>query len=127
MAPRKRAASRSPSPQRTPEPPFHFPTVRRGEALFDSYTYHSVDEERTAAGGTTVGEGKGKGRAQEDAEGEQGAEEVSKVEGEWMLGVDEAGRGPALGTSSKLLGRGDSSAEGMQGLRRANLRFRLTS
>ncbi|GJN93548.1 hypothetical protein Rhopal_006605-T1 [Rhodotorula paludigena] len=97
MAPRKRAASRSPSPQRTPEPPFHFPTVRRGEALFDSYTFHSVDEARAAAGGAAVGEGKGKGRAQEDAEGEQDEKEVRKVEGEWMLGVDEAGRGPALG------------------------------
>lgn len=58
---------------------FHFPSVRRGQALIDTYTYHSVDAE-------------GKGKARED-----GGETRDQVEGEWMLGVDEAGRGPALG------------------------------
>ncbi|GAA5903678.1 hypothetical protein JCM8208_003657 [Rhodotorula glutinis] len=106
MAGKKRAAapSASPSPERTPPPPFHFPSVRRGEPLFDSYTFHSVDEERDEAARVQAqggGEGKGQGRAVEGGEagGEDGDEEGErvKVEGEWMLGVDEAGRGPALG------------------------------
>ncbi|GAA6025505.1 hypothetical protein JCM8202_001973 [Rhodotorula sphaerocarpa] len=62
-----------------PAAKFHFPSVRRGQALIDTYTYHSVDAE-------------GKGKAREDGE-----ETRDQVEGEWMLGVDEAGRGPALG------------------------------
>ncbi|GAA6039314.1 hypothetical protein JCM8097_003259 [Rhodosporidiobolus ruineniae] len=99
--PRKRAASRSPSPSRTPEPPFHFPSVRRNEALIDSYTFHSVDAELEGVSGASRGSGKGKERAQEDQEGEEGSEvneeRAKLVEGEWMLGVDEAGRGPALG------------------------------
>jgi len=111
MAGKKRAAaaSTSPSPDRTPPPPFHFPSVRRGEPLFDSYTFHSVDVERAkAAAGRAQGgvQGKGKGRAVEGGEdgGEDEEEEGErvKVAGEWMLGVDEAGRGPALGTWSVL-------------------------
>ncbi|TKA54032.1 hypothetical protein B0A53_03314 [Rhodotorula sp. CCFEE 5036] len=83
MAGKKRAApSRSPSPDGPPPPKFHFPSVRRGQALVDTYTFHSVD----AATGADV-EGKGKGREID----------IPVVEGEWMLGVDEAGRGPALG------------------------------
>ncbi|BGP42613.1 hypothetical protein JCM10449v2_006625 [Rhodotorula kratochvilovae] len=97
---RKRAASpsRSPSPACTPEPPFLFPSVRRGEPLTDSYTFHSVDAERAAA---TEGKGKARAEGQGGAgEGEGEDDEGSlrrEVEGEWMLGVDEAGRGPALG------------------------------
>lgn len=114
MAGKKRsapAASRSPSPARTPPAPFHFPSVRRGQPLFDSYTFHSVDAEREGAAAVPLheGEGKGKGRAVEGEEGrslEQEHErehERPKVEGEWMLGVDEAGRGPALGACSRAL------------------------
>lgn len=83
MAGKKRAApSRSPSPNGPPPPKFHFPSVRRGQPLVDTYTFHSVD----AATGADV-ERKGKERESD----------VPVVEGEWMLGVDEAGRGPALG------------------------------
>ncbi|GAA5843439.1 hypothetical protein JCM9279_002104 [Rhodotorula babjevae] len=105
MAGKKRAAapSASPSPERTPPPPFHFPSVRRGEPLFDSYTFHSVDAERAeAARGRAQGDAQGKGKeravegGEDGGEGEEEGERV-KVEGEWMLGVDEAGRGPALG------------------------------
>ncbi|GAA5825575.1 hypothetical protein JCM3770_006892 [Rhodotorula araucariae] len=101
MAGRKRVAaspSRSPSPAPTPPPSFHFPSVRRGEPLTDSYTFHSVDAERAAA---ALQGGKGKARADgQDAGGGEphpGDEGRRTVEGEWMLGVDEAGRGPALG------------------------------
>ncbi|KAM0749270.1 ribonuclease [Meredithblackwellia eburnea MCA 4105] len=53
------------------------PSVRVGEPLFDSFTYHSVDA-----------------AVSEDVKG-KGKEEV--IEGDWMIGVDEAGRGPVLG------------------------------
>ncbi|KAJ8292492.1 Ribonuclease H2 subunit A [Rhodotorula toruloides] len=90
MAGRKRAAlpsaSRSASPSAEKQSRFHFPSVRRNEPLIDSYTYHSVDAERKQAGEQTG--------ARKDA---NEAEEKRDVEGEWMLGVDEAGRGPALG------------------------------
>lgn len=93
MAGRKRAASpsasRSPSPSAEKQPRFHFPSVRRNEPLIDSYTYHSVDAEREQA--------EGQAGAGEDA---NEVEEKRDVEGEWMLGVDEAGRGPALGESA---------------------------
>lgn len=92
MAGRKRAASPSPSRSASPaadkQPRFHFPSVRRDEPLSDSYTYHSVDAEvagREAQAAADVGMGEVEGKRE--------------VEGEWMLGVDEAGRGPALGES----------------------------
>ncbi|GAA5832651.1 hypothetical protein JCM3766R1_004280 [Sporobolomyces carnicolor] len=55
---------------------YQFPTVRPGEALVDSYTFHSSEPLAT----TSV-----------EVEG------AEKEEEGWMLGVDEAGRGPALG------------------------------
>ncbi|GAA5973134.1 hypothetical protein JCM11641_006285 [Rhodosporidiobolus odoratus] len=91
--PRKRAApSRSPSPGPSePQQRFHFPSVRLDQPLIDSYTFHSVDLEGH----------KDKGKGRERAGGEDGMDEDSegegRKEGEWMLGVDEAGRGPALG------------------------------
>ena len=89
MAGKKRAAPlRSPSSDGPPPPKVHFPSVRRGQPLVDTYTFHSVD----AATGADV-EGKGKEREAD----------VPVVEGEWMLGVDEAGRGPALGAYNLLL------------------------
>ncbi|GAA5934946.1 ribonuclease H2 catalytic subunit RNH201 [Sporobolomyces koalae] len=58
---------------------FHFPSVRLNEALVDSYTFHSDSLDATVD--------------------ESNAQEVQrgKEADEWMLGVDEAGRGPALG------------------------------
>ncbi|GAA5825814.1 hypothetical protein JCM11251_000011, partial [Rhodosporidiobolus azoricus] len=94
--------TKAPSPSTSasdaePEERFHFPSVRLNEPLIDSYTFHSVDLEERASGN-----GKGKERAVEQGDEEMqqddGEEEGDKVvEGEWMLGVDEAGRGPALG------------------------------
>lgn len=82
MAGKKRpAATRSPSPDSAERPArFHFPSVRRGQPLVDTYTYHSVDPV----------DSQDKGKQREDAI-------TAEVAGEWMLGVDEAGRGPALG------------------------------
>lgn len=60
---------------------YQFPTVRPGEALVDSYTFHSSEPLAT----TSV-----------EVEG------AEKEEEGWMLGVDEAGRGPALGQSFPL-------------------------
>lgn len=57
--------------------PRTFPSVKVDAPLVDSYTFHSVDAES----------------ATESLKGKERAE----VEGEWMLGVDEAGRGPVLG------------------------------
>ncbi|GAA5984919.1 hypothetical protein JCM10908_002451 [Rhodotorula pacifica] len=93
MAGKKRSApTRSPSPAAEdgpPPPKFHFPSVRRGQPLIDTYTFHSVDPVVAVedAAAQVKQEGKGKERETEPAE----------VEGDWMLGVDEAGRGPALG------------------------------
>ena len=71
------------------------PSVRRGVPLVDSYSYHSVDA-------IEMQEGKGKKRARQD--GEEDAESKKRKEGlEWMLGVDEAGRGPVLGKLALLL------------------------
>lgn len=93
MAGRKRAASpspsRSPSPAADKQPRFHFPSVRLDQPLIDSYTYHSVDAEHARVEGQSAVE---KGAGEVDGKRE--------VEGEWMLGVDEAGRGPALGESA---------------------------
>ena len=89
MAGKKRSApARSPSPDGPPPPKFHFPSVRRGQPLVDTYTFHSVDAAATQTTEAHV-EGKGKEREVDVA--------AAEVEGEWMLGVDEAGRGPALG------------------------------
>jgi len=99
MPPRKKSKlsnviqdSPSPSPSPSPEPEdedeerFHFPSVRLEQPLIDTYTFHSVDHNMIDS------EGKGKERANE-SESEEGKGQ------EWMLGVDEAGRGPALGMS----------------------------
>lgn len=61
-----------------------FPSVKTNAPLVDSYTFHSVDKEVT----TSV---KGK------------EVEQPVIEGEWMLGVDEAGRGPVLGELARFL------------------------
>ncbi|GAA5891599.1 hypothetical protein JCM6882_004524 [Rhodosporidiobolus microsporus] len=98
-----RSPSPSPSAPEEPEERFHFPSVRLNEALVDSYTFHSVDDERASGTGKDNGKGKGKERADGGAEDgdeemqDQDQEDQQVVEGEWMLGVDEAGRGPALG------------------------------
>ncbi|GAA5864234.1 hypothetical protein JCM8547_001302 [Rhodosporidiobolus lusitaniae] len=100
--PRKRAASRSPSPSSRPSPSppserFSFPSVLPGP-LTDTYTFHSVDHEASKASKTAGGKGKEKAEAKEEGgEGQEGQGEKPEDEGEWMLGVDEAGRGPALG------------------------------
>lgn len=69
-----------------PSPPSSspFPSVQTSAPLVDSYTFHSVDH--CAA----LSSDKGKAVAQRDAG-------LS-----WMLGVDEAGRGPVLGQSGGL-------------------------
>ncbi|GAA5903393.1 ribonuclease H2 catalytic subunit RNH201 [Sporobolomyces salmoneus] len=54
---------------------FQFPTVRPGRPLIDTYTFHSD----SLASSTPA------------------SKEGDEQEEEWMLGVDEAGRGPALG------------------------------
>ncbi|GAA5873631.1 hypothetical protein JCM3774_004996 [Rhodotorula dairenensis] len=88
MAGKKRSApARSPSPEGPPPPKFHFPSVRRGIPLIDTYTFHSVDGAVTTTA-ASIESDKGKGREMDTS---------APVEGEWMLGVDEAGRGPALG------------------------------
>ncbi|KDE05667.1 hypothetical protein MVLG_04038 [Microbotryum lychnidis-dioicae p1A1 Lamole] len=63
-------------------PTVSFPSVKRNDpdALARSYTFHSVDLIEVASSA------KDKGKARKPA-----------IEGEWMLGVDEAGRGPVLG------------------------------
>ncbi|ORY78027.1 ribonuclease [Leucosporidium creatinivorum] len=71
------AAPDSPSTSAAPAA-CQFPSVKTDAPLVDSYTFHSVDKEVAASA-------KGK-------EVEQPA-----IEGDWMLGVDEAGRGPVLG------------------------------
>ncbi|BGP19115.1 hypothetical protein JCM10213_008038 [Rhodosporidiobolus nylandii] len=92
--PRKTARRASPSPapsheeEEDEQPPFHFPSVRLNSALIDSYTFHSVDAERQDAAAGAAG-----GQDGQDAQ----MEGPREVKGEWMLGVDEAGRGPALG------------------------------
>lgn len=74
------AAPDSPSTS-TPQ----FPSVKVDAPLVDSYTFHSVDKEVASA----------------SAKGKEVAR--APIEGEWMLGVDEAGRGPVLGKSSRSL------------------------
>ena len=79
------AAPNSPSTSAAATAPSAFPSVQTEQPLVDSYTFHSVDKQSAS--------GKGK--------------EVLRapVEGEWMLGVDEAGRGPVLGKSTRRLVR----------------------
>ncbi|GAA5969937.1 hypothetical protein JCM21900_004452 [Sporobolomyces salmonicolor] len=91
-----RKAQRSPSPafSAEEEAPFPFPSVRLDDPLIDSYTFHSVDPGSGAFSSGSDSEGKGKGRAIEEQDEQSKGD---KVHGEWMLGVDEAGRGPALG------------------------------
>lgn len=107
MAPRKRAASPTPSDASDTAPieRYQFPSVLPGP-LTDSYTFHSVDEERVGGPAkrfklAEAEEGEGETRKEEQDGGEEVHEQ--KVEGEWMLGVDEAGRGPALGALTTFL------------------------
>ncbi|KAL8277699.1 hypothetical protein RQP46_009972 [Phenoliferia psychrophenolica] len=57
------------------------PSVRPDAPLIDSFTYHSVDP--ISSPDASLDKGKGK--------------ELTAIPGDWMLGVDEAGRGPVLG------------------------------
>lgn len=61
-----------------------FPSVKTDAPLVDSYTFHSVDKKVAAS-----------------AKGKEVEQPV--IEGEWMLGVDEAGRGPVLGEFTRFL------------------------
>jgi ribonuclease H2 subunit A len=72
------SGSPEPEEEQVEEERYQFPTVRPGQALVDSYTFHS---DSTATTPETAHEEERKGKEEE----------------EWMLGVDEAGRGPALG------------------------------
>lgn len=74
------------------------PSVRPGMALIDSYTYHSVD---------LVEEG---GHGSELADEKEKINKKRKGELEWMLGVDEAGRGPVLGESWDIKSSIDATA-----------------
>ena len=74
----------SPARSTTSEAPL--PSVR-SSPLIDSYTYHSVDPPPSSADSSS----KGKER------------EWPLVAGEWMLGVDEAGRGPVLGDRKSVV------------------------
>lgn len=83
MPPRKKqrvGGSAEPEETSTPIERYQFPTVRPGLPLIDTYTYHSDSKDENDKLGEEVG-----GKEQEE---------------EWMLGVDEAGRGPALGPST---------------------------
>lgn len=75
------STSAPPSPALAPAraPPSPFPSVQTSRPLVDSYTFHSVDHL------ASLSADKGKAVAERDA----GLC--------WMLGVDEAGRGPVLG------------------------------
>jgi ribonuclease H2 subunit A len=78
-------ASSSSSPAVAP-----FPSVKTDASCFThSYTFHSVDSRD----------------AQRSAKGKE--VQVPVIEGEWMLGVDEAGRGPVLGEQGRVLPGGD--------------------
>jgi ribonuclease H2 subunit A len=70
-----------------------FPSVKTDAPLVHSYTFHSADKE-------VAGSAKGK------------EVEHPAVEGEWMLGVDEAGRGPVLGELARFLSLGRRRADG---------------
>lgn len=72
------------SEEEAPEPT-NFPSVQTSSPLVASYTFHSVDPPVS----TTNVASNGKSKEVE--------EERPKIEGNWMLGVDEAGRGPVLG------------------------------
>lgn len=61
------------------------PSVRPDEACVHSFSYYSTD----APSGTDAPSAKGKQKATNNN---------VQVDGNWMLGVDEAGRGPVLGT-----------------------------
>lgn len=67
----------------SPAPP---PSVRIGEPLLASYTYSSTSQlpDEVEDDGAEVKDEKGKQRAAREDE-------------EWMMGIDEAGRGPVLG------------------------------
>ncbi|GAA6058807.1 hypothetical protein JCM10212_001923 [Sporobolomyces blumeae] len=87
--PRKQVESHTPSRSPSPPPPrYQFPSVRVGQPLVDSYTFHSVDPRTEAL--------EQDAKMVIEATAATKEQEVDK-EGEWMLGVDEAGRGPALG------------------------------
>ncbi|KAK4047345.1 hypothetical protein OIO90_006204 [Microbotryomycetes sp. JL221] len=64
------------------EPATVFPSVKLDAPLVSSYTYHSTDDEH-------------KRLDQDDSD--KAAPKTNLIDGEWILGVDEAGRGPVLG------------------------------
>lgn len=66
-------------------------SVRPGVPLIDSYTYHSVD---SVESDPTL---EGTKRKREEDEQDELKNKKRREEMEWMLGVDEAGRGPVLG------------------------------
>lgn len=72
------------------------PSIRAGQALIDSYTFHSVDPLPPSAPCSSI-DLKGKRKADVLDEDEAVVKVVPIPEGEWMIGVDEAGRGPVLG------------------------------
>lgn len=71
------------------------PSVQTDAPCVASYTYFSVDAPSASpASQGSSSSAKGKQKAEEHAEEEA---PKARVEGNWMLGVDEAGRGPVLG------------------------------
>lgn len=89
--------------------PFSHPSIRAQSPLVDSYTYHSIDAELALALSNAANDQKGKGRQSardgDDATVAEEEEEVVApvVQGKWMLGVDEAGRGPVLGAWGRVV------------------------
>lgn len=75
------AAPASPSTSAAPRTATAFPSVKTEQPLVESYTFHSVDKEAASGKGKEVARG--------------------PADGEWLLGVDEAGRGPVLGESTR--------------------------
>lgn len=100
----------SKDPTSSPEPELH-PSIQ-STALIDSYTYFSCDPIISNASTSNSKKGKRKASELEDPETSKGkgkgkeilavvekvgGGETVSIPGQWMLGVDEAGRGPVLG------------------------------
>lgn len=108
--------SRDPTP--SPEPELH--ASIQSAALIDSYTYFSTDliiSNASSSTSNSTSKGKRKVSELEDVESSSnkgkgkeviliekvGGGETIAIPGQWMLGVDEAGRGPVLGLSFSSL------------------------